>query len=71
MFETVIFLDVDGVLNCETSKSYVITENRKVLTGIDKDKVKRLASIVAATGADIVLTSSWKNGWFQSNGICC
>ena len=46
MFETVIFLDVDGVLNCETSKSYVITEDGRVLTGIDKDKVKRLASIV-------------------------
>ena len=69
MFETVIFLDVDGVLNCETSKSYVITEDGRILTGIDKDKVKRLASIVAATGADIVLSSSWKNGWFQSNGL--
>ena len=34
MFETVIFLDVDGVLNCETSKSYVITKDRRVLTGI-------------------------------------
>ncbi len=69
MFETVIFLDVDGVLNCETSKSYVITEDRRVLTGIDKDKVKRLASIVAATGADIVLTSSWRNGWYTSDGF--
>ena len=50
MFETVIFLDVDGVLNCETSKSYVTTEDGQTLTGIDKDKVKRLASIVMATG---------------------
>ena len=56
MFETVIFLDVDGVLNCETSKSYVTTEDGQTLTGIDKDKVKRLASIVMATGADIVLS---------------
>lgn len=69
MFEIVIFLDVDGVLNCETSKSYVITEDGRVLTGIDKDKVKRLASIVTATGADIVLTSSWKNGWYTSDGF--
>ena len=69
MFEIVIFLDVDGVLNCETSKSYVITEDGKILTGIDKDKVKRLAWIVAATGADIVLTSSWRNGWYASNGF--
>ncbi len=69
MFEIVIFLDVDGVLNCETSESYVITEDGQVFTGIDKDKVKRLASIVAATGADIVLSSSWKNGWYTSNGL--
>ena len=69
MFETVIFLDVDGVLNCETSKSYVTTEDGQVFTGIDKDKVKRLASIVAATRADIVLSSSWKNGWYTSDGF--
>lgn len=69
MFETVIFLDVDGVLNCETSKSYVTTEDGQTLTGIDKDKVKRLASIVMATGADIVLSSSWKNGWYTSDGF--
>ena len=69
MFETVIFLDVDGVLNCETSKSYVTTEDGQVFTGIDNDKVKRLASIVAATGADIVLTSSWRNGWHTSDGF--
>lgn len=35
MFETVIFLDVDGVLNCETSKSYVTAEDGQVFTGID------------------------------------
>lgn len=69
MFETVIFLDVDGVLNCETSKSYVTTEDGQTFTGIDKDKVKRLASIVMATGADIVLSSSWKNGWYTSDGL--
>ena len=69
MFEIVIFLDIDGVLNCETSKSYVTTEDGQVFTGIDKDKVKRLASIVAATGADIVLSSSWKNGWYTSDGF--
>lgn len=68
MFESVIFLDIDGVLNCRTSKSYVTMEDGDEFTGIDKDKVKRLASIVAATGADLVLSSSWKNGWFQSEG---
>ena len=69
MFESVIFLDIDGVLNCRTSKSYVTMEDGDEFTGIDKDKVRRLASIVAATGADLVLSSSWKNGWFQNSGL--
>lgn len=57
----VIFLDVDGVLNCRTSKSrcgeYV---------GVDKDKIKRLAKIVDATGAKIVLSSTWNESFNKS-----
>ena len=56
-----IFLDVDGVLNCNTSKSRCGN-----YLGIDKDKVKRLASIVEATSADIILTSTWKLGWCRN-----
>lgn len=54
----VIFLDIDGVLNNQFSKSrcgYFI--------GIDNDKVKRLKGIVDATTAKIVLVSSWKVDW--------
>lgn len=58
-----IFLDVDGVLNCSTSKSYCHDDICGVITGIDSDKVKRLAKIVEATGAEIVLSSDWKDGW--------
>ena len=54
----VIFLDVDGVLNCNTSTSKCLN-----VTGIDDDKVKRLRKIVSATGAVIVLVSSWKDTW--------
>lgn len=54
----VIFLDVDGVLNCETS-----TSNCRGYTGIDKDKVEKLKAIVDATNAKIVLISDWKEGW--------
>lgn len=54
----VIFLDIDGVLNCQNSQSrcggYI---------GIDNDKVKRLRKIVEATNARIVLVSSWKSRW--------
>lgn len=58
-----IFLDVDGVLNCTTSKSFCHDDICGVITGIDSDKVKRLAEIVKATGAKIILSSDWKDGW--------
>ena len=54
----IIFLDIDGVLNCRASKSRC-----GLFLGIDADKVKRLRQIVDATGAKIVLTSTWKIGW--------
>lgn len=54
----VIFLDVDGVLNCQSSKSRC-----GAFIGIDGDKVKRLRKIVEATDARIVLCSSWKTRW--------
>lgn len=52
----VIFLDIDGVLNDNHTKS---------TTGmgfkfIDTSKILRLKSIVAATGAKIVLSSDWR-----------
>lgn len=56
-----IFLDIDGVLNCDSSKSRC-----GIYLGIDKDKVQRLASIVKATSADIILTSTWKIGWHKN-----
>ena len=59
----VIFLDIDGVLNCDASKSYCHDDECGVITGIDSDKVKRLAKIVEVTGAKIVLSSDWKVGW--------
>lgn len=54
----VIFLDIDGVLNCQSSKSRC-----GIYIGIDDDKVKRLRRIVEATGAKIVLSSSWRSDW--------
>jgi len=59
----VIFLDIDGVLNCRTSKSYCHDDKCGLITGIDSDKVKRLARIVEATDAKIILSSDWKVGW--------
>ena len=59
----VIFLDIDGVLNCRTSKSYCHDDEIGIITGIDSDKVKRLAKIVEVTDAKIILSSDWKVGW--------
>lgn len=59
----VIFLDIDGVLNCSTSKSFCHDDLCGIIHGIDSDKVKRLAKIVERTGAQIVLSSDWKDGW--------
>ena len=50
----VIFLDVDGVLNCRSNPR------------IDQLKVRRLASIVQQTDASIILHSGWKL-WFDEH----
>lgn len=56
----VIFLDIDGVLNCSESKSECFG-----YTGIDNVKIKRLKRIVEETKAKIILISTWKEFWFK------
>lgn len=51
----VIFLDVDGVLNCHTTKQKI-----DGILGIDPVRVARLKEIVDATGAQLVLSSTWR-----------
>ncbi|MBR6647981.1 MAG: hypothetical protein IKL29_01225, partial [Bacteroidaceae bacterium] len=54
----VIFLDVDGVLNSvDTSEVF------QGFVGIEDKLVSKLRKIVRATGAQIVLSSSWKHDW--------
>ena len=60
----IIFLDIDGVLNCMGSKSRC-----QGFIGIDNDKVKRLKQIVDATDAKIVLTSTWKLSWNKNSDL--
>lgn len=59
MKKKIIFLDIDGVLN---SAEYY--QSLKDIHGYDKDidieKVKLLKEIVDATGAEIVLSSTWR-----------
>ena len=58
----VIFLDVDGVLNEESSHSRCCGYR-----GIDDSKVVNLAQIVRATEAKIVLISTWKDDWRRTD----
>ena len=58
----IVFLDIDGVLNCEGSRSRCAGYR-----GIDDKKAENLAQIVRATGAKIVLISTWKDGWRKTD----
>lgn len=53
----VIFLDIDGVLNCAKTKDRVPGTK---LIGIDDAMVARLKQIADSADAKLVLTSSWK-----------
>lgn len=62
-YTKVIFLDIDGVLNDEdTGYSWEKQEERGY---IDPEFVKNLSWIVDETGAEIVLSSSWRNAYFR------
>lgn len=52
----VIFLDIDGVLNDDSTP----TRTKSRLIFIDWEKLLRLKQIVDATGAEIVLSSTWR-----------
>jgi hypothetical protein len=51
----VIFLDIDGVLNCSTTKN-----PRKFPYVVDKKLLARFQKLVERTRAKVVLTSSWR-----------
>lgn len=55
----IIFLDVDGVLNDSATKE----RTPGGYVGVDDDKIEVLAEIVRQAGAQIVLSSSWKEIW--------
>lgn len=60
----IVFLDIDGVLNCEGSRSRCAGYR-----GIDDKKVENLAKIVKATGAEIVLITTWKEDWRKTDKV--
>lgn len=55
----IIFLDIDGVLN--SMDYFEQTKDCKGYTEINHEKVKLLKEIVDRTGAQIVLSSTWRD----------
>ena len=62
----IIFLDIDGVLNCDR---YIIEHNCRGI-GIDPTRMLLLADIVQASDAKIVLTTSWRKHWSENPEEC-
>lgn len=60
----VIFLDIDGVLNCETT-----TERVDGLFFVEDRKLELLKRIIDSTGAKCVLSSTWRSGWNGNNSF--
>ena len=55
----IIFLDIDGVLN--SMDYFKQTKGCKGYTEINPEKVKLLKEVVDRTGAEIVLSSTWRD----------
>lgn len=62
----VIFLDFDGVLNCEK----YISQCGKYGVTIDETKMQLLKKLVDKTNAEIVLTTSWREHWEKDTDKC-
>jgi hypothetical protein len=62
----VIFLDIDGVLN---SDAYDRTRSPEE-GNIDMERLPLLREIVDATGAQIVLASTWREHWESDPALC-
>lgn len=56
----VLFLDIDGVLNY-IGCPYKIGS----IYFVDDEKIKLLKQIIDATGAEVVLSSTWRFGWSE------
>lgn len=64
-----VFLDIDGVLN--SMPFYENKSTRELLDHpFDPENVLQLKKIIDATGARIVLTSSWRGGWDKDPANC-
>lgn len=63
----VIFLDIDGVLN---SRIYDRQRDWTKQTEIDETRLPLVKKIVEETGAEIVLSSTWRQHWEREEKLC-
>jgi len=56
----VIFFDIDGVVNCSDTKE----RSPSKVIGVEQSKITLIKQIIDATGAKLVLSSTWRIGWF-------
>lgn len=75
----IIFLDIDGVINGYGLYDHLIIKisdffharfiGRKLIDpfGVHYSKVRRLAKIVHATGAEVVMSSTWRGAFFDDS----
>lgn len=52
----IIFLDIDGVLNCKKTRS----RTKNGYTFVDNSKLELVKKIMLVTGAKVVLSSDWR-----------
>ena len=65
--QKIIFLDIDGVLNSMELSDKLEERDMEPFMGIDvdEDNLEQLRYIVEKTGAQIVLSSSWRHAWHE------
>lgn len=79
MKQRIIFLDIDGVLNgcgfwsalgwnlaCKLNIKDWYRKHTRDPFGVHEEKVRRLSRIIKASGAKIVMSSSWRHGWWKT-----
>jgi len=64
----VIFLDIDGVLNCAEFRREKL-RSRDFSVNMEAHCIARLKTIVQAVGASIVLISSWRKYWMRGGSV--
>lgn len=64
----IIFLDIDGVLNCSSHRREMLLKGDYSVI-IEQQQLVRLRRIVESTHASIVLISSWRRFWMPTGSI--